>query len=99
MIDLSNKHIFVVGGSRGIGRATASMAARAGAHVAVNFLRDEASADQVVREIRSLGRKASAIQADMSQESQADRAVDQPVQTLGPIWGLVLTAGIFEPEP
>jgi 3-oxoacyl-[acyl-carrier protein] reductase len=99
MIDLSGKHLFIAGGSRGIGRATALMAARAGADVSVNFLRDVAAADEVVRQVELLGRSSVAVQADVSREGEADRAVDQAVDKLGPIWGLVVSAGIFECMP
>jgi 3-oxoacyl-[acyl-carrier protein] reductase len=98
MIDLTGRNILIAGGSRGIGRATALMAARAGANVAVNFIKDSAAADQVVRDLERAGRRSLAIQADMSMESEANRAVNEAA-TLGPIWGMVVCAGIFEPAP
>jgi NAD(P)-dependent dehydrogenase (short-subunit alcohol dehydrogenase family) len=99
MIDLTGKHIFIAGGSRGIGRATALLAARAGADVSVNYLRDAASAEAVVRDIESLGRKAVAVRADISEDGAARRAVDEAADRVGPLWGLVISAGIFEPAP
>src|SRR5437899_6312383 len=99
MIDLSGKHIFIAGGSRGIGRATALMAARAGADVSVNFLRDVQAADEVVRAIEHLGRGSVAVLADISREGEADRAVGQAVDKLGPVGGLVVSAGIYECMP
>ncbi len=96
MIDLSGRHIFVAGGSRGIGAAAARMAAKAGADVSVNYVRDSAAAESVVRDIESYGRKALAIQADISKEGEVDHAVDKAVQALGPLHGLVVSAGIFE---
>jgi 3-oxoacyl-[acyl-carrier protein] reductase len=99
MIDLSNKHVFIAGGSRGIGRATALMAARAGADVSVNFLRDAEAAASAVREVETPGRRGFAVRADLSQDGQAERAVEQSVAALGPISGVVVSAGIFESSP
>ncbi|HTL30024.1 MAG TPA: SDR family NAD(P)-dependent oxidoreductase [Tepidisphaeraceae bacterium] len=99
MIDLTGKHIFIAGGSRGIGRANALMAARAGADLTVNFVRDQAAADQVVAGIRALGRKAFAIQADLAKDGEADRAMKESVAANGPLHGLAVSAGIFEGSP
>lgn len=96
MIDLSGKHIFVAGGSRGIGAEAARMAARAGAVVSVNYNRNAVAADRVVQEIVEAGGKAFAVQGDISEDGQADRAVDAAVEVLGPLSGLVVSAGIFE---
>lgn len=99
MIDLTGKHIFIAGGSRGIGRATARIAARAGAAVSINYVRDQTAAETVAQEIVRGGGRAIAVQADISEDGQAKRAVDLAVQALGPITGLVVSAGIFEPSP
>lgn len=99
MIDLSGQHVFIAGGSRGIGRATALIAARAGAAVSVNYLRDAAAAEAVVAEIREGGGRAVAFQADVSEEGAAVQAVEGAVAELGPLSGLVVSAGIFEPSP
>lgn len=99
MIDLRGLHVFVAGGSRGIGRATALMAARAGAAVAVNYVRDRAAAESAVAAIEALGGSAVAVRADISVDGEADRAVDEAVAALGPLHGLVVAAGVFEPAP
>ncbi|GAB4461799.1 MAG: 3-oxoacyl-[acyl-carrier-protein] reductase [Armatimonadaceae bacterium] len=99
MIDLSGQHIFIAGGSRGIGRATAQMAAQAGAAVSVNYVRDGSAAESVVAEIKDRGGKAAAFQADIAVDAEAERAVDAAVEALGPLTGLVVSAGIFEPSP
>lgn len=99
MIDLSSQHVFVAGGSRGIGRATALLAARAGAAVSVNYLRDETAANAAVREIESAGGRAVAVQADIAEDGQAERAVGEATQRLGPLSGLVVSASVFEPSP
>jgi NAD(P)-dependent dehydrogenase (short-subunit alcohol dehydrogenase family) len=99
MIDLTGKHIFIAGGSRGIGRANALMAARAGADVTINYVRDNSAAEAVVEEIKRLDRKAFAVQADIAKEGEADRALKTALEQLGPIRGLAISAGIFEGTP
>jgi 3-oxoacyl-[acyl-carrier protein] reductase len=76
MISLADKTALVTGGSRGIGRATALLLARAGADVAITYLSRAAEAERVVAEIRSLGRRGMALQADLGDAAQADRAVE-----------------------
>ncbi len=99
MIDLTDKHVFIAGGSRGIGRATALLAARAGASVSINYLQNGEAAASVVRDVEALGRQAVAVQADIAEEGAADRAVDEAVARLGPLHGLVVSASVFEPGP
>ena len=96
MIDFTGKHIFIAGGSRGIGAATARMAARAGASVSVNYQRSQEAADKVVADIAASGGKGFAVQADVAEDGALDRAVDEAVERLGPLHGLVVSAGIFE---
>lgn len=99
MLDLNGKAIFIAGGSRGIGRAAALMAARAGANVAIGYARDTAAAQEVVSAVMALGRKAVALAADVTDEAALTRAVDQAAAQLGGLDGLVVSAGIFEPAP
>lgn len=99
MIDLADKHIFVAGGSRGIGRALCLMAAEAGADISVNYLRNKSAADEVVSEVRALGRRAIAVQADIGEPGAVKRAVQQAIEAQGDLDGLAVTAGIFEPAP
>lgn len=94
MIDLSGGHVFVAGGGRGIGRATCRLAARAGASVSINYVRNTAAADAVASEI---GPKALAVRADIAVDGEAERAIDAAVGGLGPLSGLVVAAGVFEP--
>ena len=96
MIDLTGKHIFIAGGSRGIGAATAIMAASAGASVSVNYASNHAAAQQVVGEIEAGGGKAFGVQADVAEDGALDKAVDMAVEKLGPLYGMVVSAGIFE---
>ena len=99
MIDLTGKHVFVAGGSRGIGRATCLLAAKAGATVSVNYVANADAARETVRGIEALGRRGFAVQADISADGEAERAVSESVATLGAIHGCVVSAGIFEAMP
>lgn len=99
MLTLIGKHIFIAGGSRGIGAETALLAAAAGAAVTVNYAGNQAAAAKIVEEIEARGGKAFAIRADVSEEGALDRAVDDAVERLGPLSGMVVSAGIFEGCP
>ncbi|RYG62635.1 SDR family oxidoreductase, partial [bacterium] len=72
------------------------MAARAGAVVSVNYRQDSAAAQDVVAQIEALGGKAFAVQADLSIDGEAKRALDEATKALGKLSGLVIAAGIFE---
>ena len=96
MIDLTGRHIFVAGGSRGIGAAAARMAARAGADVSVNYAENRAAALSVVEDVERMGRRGCALQADISQQAAIEAAIDEAVRRVGPLHGLVVSAGIFE---
>ena len=96
MIDLSGKHVFIAGGSRGIGAAAARMAARAGAAVSVNYQNSADAAAQIVADVEAAGGRALAVQADVAEDGALDRAVDEAVARLGPLHGMVVSAGIFE---
>jgi 3-oxoacyl-[acyl-carrier protein] reductase len=99
MIDLTGRHVFIVGGSRGIGAAAARMAAAAGARVSVNYVRGADAAAAVVRDIGDRGGQAFAFQADATEEGALDAAMREAVARLGPLNGLVVSAGIFEGFP
>ena len=96
LLNLAGKHIFIAGGSRGIGAATARMAAQAGADVGINYLQNADAAQGVVADITALGCRAAAFQADIAEDGALDRAMDEAVATLGPLHGLVVSAGVFE---
>src|SRR5688500_15103759 len=99
MIDLTGRHVFVAGGSRGIGAAAARMAAHAGADVSVNYVHNAEAADSVVESIHQAKRKELAVQGDVAVEGAMEQAVDEAVSKLGPLHGMVVSAGIFEGEP
>ena len=99
MIDLTGQHIFIAGGSRGIGAAAARMAAKAGADVTINYLSHRDAADKVVAEIEAMGRRGYAVQGDISQNGVAKTMMADAVAHLGNITGLVVSAGVFEAGP
>ena len=75
METLKGKIALVTGGSRGIGAAVALALAGAGADVAVNFRARSEDAEKICATIRKLGRRALAIQADVSQSDQVKKMV------------------------
>ncbi|HEX3570721.1 MAG TPA: 3-oxoacyl-ACP reductase family protein [Acidobacteriaceae bacterium] len=99
MAELSGRVALVTGGSRGIGRASAVALARAGCDVAVNYLRAADEAAAVAREIEALGRRAVAVQADVSQQDDVTRLVEECARRLGPVDVLVNNAGINPGKP
>jgi NAD(P)-dependent dehydrogenase (short-subunit alcohol dehydrogenase family) len=86
----------VTGGSRGIGAATARLAAAQGYAVCVNYVRDERAASAVVDEIRRAGGHAIAVAADVSVDKDVKRLFDSVDSQLGRITALVNNAGILE---
>ncbi|MFY7873722.1 MAG: SDR family oxidoreductase [Limnohabitans sp.] len=90
------KVLLVTGGSRGIGAATCLLAARQGWAVAVNYTANSQAADEVVREIRAIGGRAMALQADVADEGQVLRMFEQVDTHFGPLTGLVNNAGVVD---
>ncbi|MEO0443000.1 MAG: SDR family oxidoreductase [Pseudomonadota bacterium] len=88
------KIILVTGGSRGIGKKTALLAAEQGYAVCINYLKNKTAADQVVEAILKAGGKAIAIAADLSQESEVVRLFNAIDQQLGRLSALVNNAAI-----
>ena len=86
--------LIVTGGGRGIGAATARLAARHGYAVAVNCVADESAASSVVREIEQGNGRAVAIQADVSKEKEVVQFFETAEKVLGRVVGLVNNAGI-----
>jgi NAD(P)-dependent dehydrogenase (short-subunit alcohol dehydrogenase family) len=88
--------ILITGGGRGIGAATATLAARRGYKVAVNYLRDEQAAQALVVSLRGTGAEAIAMQADVSREADVERLFRE----LDAAWGaptvLVNNAGVVD---
>jgi NAD(P)-dependent dehydrogenase (short-subunit alcohol dehydrogenase family) len=90
--------VIVTGGGRGIGRATALLAASRGFSVCVNYLRDQSAAEAVVSAIQRDGGKAVAAQADISREAQVVSLFEQVDRELGRLTALVNNAATLEPQ-
>lgn len=88
---LDGKTVIVTGGSRGIGRAVAVESARHGANVVVSH---HSSADEVIAEIRALGREAVEVKGDVSNPETGHRLVEKAVENFGQVDVLVSNAGI-----
>ena len=90
--------VIVTGGSRGIGAATAKLAAAEGYAVCVNYRANAAAADAVVAGITGAGGRAIAVQADVSIEADVVRLFDTCDARLGRLTALVNNAGILETQ-
>lgn len=88
--------VLITGASRGIGAATALLAARHGWDVAVNYSSNEAAAQTVVQAVQALGRRAIAVQADVADEGQVLAMFARVDSELGRITGLVNNAGVVD---
>lgn len=88
------KVALVTGGSRGIGAATAIMLAKSGFKVAVNYLKNEGAANEVVEKIISLGGEAKSFRADISKSHEVRAMFEHIRESLGEIDVLVNNAGI-----
>ena len=88
--------LLITGASRGIGAATALLAAQRGYAVAVNDSANSLAADEVVRQIRAGGGTAMAVQADVADEAQVMAMFAQIDAKLGPLTALVNNAGVVD---
>jgi NAD(P)-dependent dehydrogenase (short-subunit alcohol dehydrogenase family) len=92
------KLLLVTGGGRGIGAATARLAAAQGWEVAVNYRSNRARAEAVVAEIKTAGGKAIAYRADIAKEAEIVAMFAAIDRELGPLSGLVNSAGVIGPH-
>lgn len=90
--------MLITGASRGIGAATARLAAARGYAVCVNYLNRREAADAVVAEIESRGGQAIAVAADVSVEAEVVKLFQAVDQRLGTLTALVNNAGILETQ-
>jgi glucose 1-dehydrogenase len=96
---LAGQKALVTGASSGIGRAVAMAFARAGADVAINYLRADDAVDTVLSTVQKAGIKAIAIRADVSREDQVQAMFEKAIAELGTIDILVNNAGIQDDAP
>jgi 3-oxoacyl-[acyl-carrier protein] reductase len=89
------KIVLITGGSSGIGKATALMFAKSGANIVFTYKTNKNEADEVVNEIESLGQKVIAIQANLINEIEAKKVVDETIKEFGKIDVLVNNAGRY----
>jgi NAD(P)-dependent dehydrogenase (short-subunit alcohol dehydrogenase family) len=89
-------NMLITGASRGIGAATARLAALRGWDMAVNYARNAAAAEAVVADVRKTGRKAVAIQADVGKPDEVARLFKTFDAEFGELHGFFNNAGILE---
>lgn len=91
-----DKVLLITGGSRGIGAATALLAAAQGYAVAVNYTANSQAADEVVRQIQAQGGTAITVQADVADEAQVLAMFGEVDARLGRLSALVNNAGVVD---
>lgn len=89
------KVLLVTGGARGIGRATALMAAERGWDVAIGWQRDDDAGAEVLAAIRALGRRAFGLRGDVAQEADVIALFDAAERELGRIDSVIVNAGML----
>ncbi len=99
MIDLRGKVALVTGGSRGIGRSTALLLARAGADLCLTYQSRADAAEGVVREAGELGRRAIAVRADAGIRADMEQVFDATEKAFGKLDIIVANAGIWKRAP
>lgn len=99
MIDLTDKVILITGGSRGIGHATAVMAARAGAKVAIHYGKRLDAAEEVRTEIEQAGGTALVVRANIASRDEVFAMVERVTDAFGRIDIVVNNAGIWKKDP
>jgi 3-oxoacyl-[acyl-carrier protein] reductase len=93
-MELEGKAAIVTGGSLGIGSAIALALAKEGADVAINYRKHAKEANKIVDEIKAMGRKGIAIQADVAKTEDAEKMVQTAIEKFGKLDILVCNAGI-----
>ena len=91
-----NQALFITGGGRGIGAATARLAAAQGFNLAINYTRDEAAAQTVAAYARGLGRRALVLRGDVAVEADVQAMFGAIDGEFGALHGLVNNAGVVD---
>ncbi|WP_119273222.1 SDR family oxidoreductase [Taklimakanibacter deserti] len=92
------KTILITGGSRGIGRETAVLAASKGWSVGINYVGNEAAAEETAAAVRQAGGRAALVKGDVAVEADVIAMFDATEKTLGRLAGVVINAGIVAPS-
>lgn len=90
--------IVITGGSRGIGAATALLAARQGYRICINYHADGQAAEDILGQVRALGSEAIAVRADVSVEDEIIQLFQRVDDELGPVTALVNNAGTISQQ-
>jgi NAD(P)-dependent dehydrogenase (short-subunit alcohol dehydrogenase family) len=93
---MARKILLITGASRGIGAATARLAASRGYDVCVNYVRNQEAAEKVVDDVRAAGSRAVAVAADVASEADVVRLFEACDAALGRVDALVNNAGILD---
>ena len=93
---LEGRTALVTGGARGIGRAICQRLGDAGANVAINYVSNQAAAEETAKLVEAAGATAHLVQADVSSEQQVQEMVSQVRERFGPVDLLVNNAGVFD---
>jgi 3-oxoacyl-[acyl-carrier protein] reductase len=100
MINLNGKIAIITGASRGIGAATATLFARAGARgIVINYQKDLAAAESIATRCQELGAEVLLVRADVSKPAQVQKMFDKTLQRFGGLDILVANAGIWKEAP
>lgn len=91
---LENKVALITGSARGLGKAIAERYASLGANIIINYSKDKSSADEVLSNIKAMGVKVIAIQADVSKVADIERLFAEALKEFGKIDIVVANAGI-----
>src|SRR5690606_7908846 len=87
------KVIVITGASRGIGAATALLAAHQGYRICINYNADDQAAENILSQVRALGAEAITVRADASVEDEVIQLFQRVDEELGPVTALVNNAG------
>ncbi len=98
-MQVTDHNILVTGSSRGIGRGCAMELAKAGANIAINYRSHPEEAEAVADEIRSMGRKALVLQADVANQEAVEELVRKTAEGFGRLDGFVSNAAYSDREP